>query len=118
MNRHLYCSDEDFAQRRSTPLAVRVDRIIAGKCPCHGEGQADETVDITVECDGLIEYVEHGVAADEHGIYAALSRMIPWFTGHKKEYAAGIIEQSVFAGETTFTVPTEAHGPVKFTIVS
>lgn len=77
----------------------------------------DVMVTITVECDGLVEYAEN-VEANEHSIYEALSRMIPWFTGHKKEYAAGIIEQSVFAGETTFTVPTEAHGPVKFTIVS
>ena len=75
----------------------------------------DVMVTITVECDGLVEYAEN-VEANEHEIYAALSRMIPWFTGHKKEYAAGIIEQSVFVGETTFSVPTEAHGPVKFVI--
>lgn len=81
-------------------------------------GYDDDTVAIAVKCDGITEYIEHDVEATEHGIYAALSRMIPWFTGHPLEYAAGIIEQAAYDGITTFSVPTESHGPVTFTIYS
>lgn len=29
-----YCTSEAYEARRDIPLAVRVDRIITGKCPC------------------------------------------------------------------------------------